>query len=63
MDAAGAALEVRDAAALGAAVESLLADPARRSRMVEAAARIAAAKARVLDETMAAIAPLLNARA
>jgi 3-deoxy-D-manno-octulosonic-acid transferase len=63
MDAAGAAIEVRDAAALGAAVEALLADPARRTQMIDAAARIAAAKARVLDETMAAIAPFLDARA
>jgi 3-deoxy-D-manno-octulosonic-acid transferase len=63
MDAAGAALEVRDAAALGTAVDSLLSDPARRAHMAEAASRVAAGKARVLDETLAAIAPFLDARA
>jgi 3-deoxy-D-manno-octulosonic-acid transferase len=63
MDEAGGALEVRDAAGLGEAVAALLADPARRARMTDAAARIAAGKARVLDEIMAAIAPYLDARA
>jgi 3-deoxy-D-manno-octulosonic-acid transferase len=63
MDEAGGALTVTDAASLGAAVDGLLADRARRTRMVEAAARIAAGKDRVLDEIMAALVPFLDARA
>lgn len=63
MDSAGAAMVVDDAASLADAVHGLLADPARRARMTEAASKLAAGKARVLDETIAALAPYLHARA
>jgi 3-deoxy-D-manno-octulosonic-acid transferase len=63
MDDAGGAVAVTDAASLAEAVHGLLADPARRARVNEAAAKVAAGKSRVLDETLAALAPFLDARA
>jgi 3-deoxy-D-manno-octulosonic-acid transferase len=63
MDDAGGAVAVTDAASLADAVHGLLSDPARRARVTEAAAKVAAGKSRVLDETLAALAPYLDARA
>lgn len=59
MAAAGAAIEVADAAALGVAVGRLLDDESERAQRIKAAQRFAGAEAHVLDQVMAAIAPYL----
>jgi 3-deoxy-D-manno-octulosonic-acid transferase len=60
MDAAGAALEVRDEAALATAVSALLRDPERSAGLAAAAAGIARSKAVILDNVMAEIEPFLG---
>jgi 3-deoxy-D-manno-octulosonic-acid transferase len=52
---AGGAEEVEDAAALASAIMALRKEPALRKRMVEAAARVAAAETAVLDHVLAAV--------
>jgi len=58
--AAGAAARVSDAASLAAAVAGLLDDPAARAQAIAAGRTFAAAQAGVLDEVVAALAPLLE---
>jgi hypothetical protein len=52
--------EVRDAAALTAAVERLLTDPALRARRGEAARAAAEEKRQVIDAVLAELAPFLD---
>ncbi len=60
MDEAGALLQVGGPAELTMAVADLLADPARRRAMAEAACAYARRQAGVLDRVMEVLAPLLN---
>ncbi|MCP5367020.1 MAG: 3-deoxy-D-manno-octulosonic acid transferase [Hyphomicrobiales bacterium] len=59
LEAAGAAQAVADEAALAAAVDRLLADPAERARRAAAGAAFATARSAVLDDVMAALEPFL----
>ncbi|WP_207478058.1 3-deoxy-D-manno-octulosonic acid transferase [Arenibaculum pallidiluteum] len=59
LEAERAALPVADAAALAAAVDRLLNDPAERARLSAGATRVAERNARVIDRVMEALAPLL----
>lgn len=61
LEQAGASRAVQDAATLADAVAALLADPAQRIGMAEAAARVAEAEAHVLDATLDELAPFLDA--
>jgi 3-deoxy-D-manno-octulosonic-acid transferase len=61
LHAAGAALEVTDAAGLAATVGALLDKPARRQAMGKAAQAAAEAQAGVVDGVMARLEPLLQA--
>ncbi|SDH34400.1 3-deoxy-D-manno-octulosonic acid transferase [Roseospirillum parvum] len=60
MDAAGAALEVADEAALAAALDRLLSDPEAVAGQGRAAAAWAAAEAQAVDRVEALLAPLLE---
>ena len=57
--AAGGALTIDDEDGLVTAVARLLADPTRRDAMAAAAARVATAKAEILDRVVATLEPLL----
>ncbi|MGQ9370382.1 3-deoxy-D-manno-octulosonic acid transferase [Azospirillum sp. ST 5-10] len=59
LEAAGGALALADAAALGDAVGRLLADAAARAAVVDGATRVTAENARIVDRAMAVLAPLL----
>ena len=61
LHAAGAALEVTDAAGLAATVGALLDKPARRQAMGKAAQAAAEAQSGVVDGVMARLEPLLQA--
>jgi 3-deoxy-D-manno-octulosonic-acid transferase len=60
LTASGGALRVADGAGLAEALGGLLADPARIDAMRRAAARWSAAEADVLNQVMAALAPILS---
>lgn len=60
MTKAGAAALVDDAAGLGATVDRLLADPAERQRLADAAAAFVAGRGRVLEAVLAELAPFLD---
>jgi 3-deoxy-D-manno-octulosonic-acid transferase len=61
LDEACGAATVADPTSLAAAVDALLADPGLRARSTAAAARIAEAQGKVLEDVMAALAPYLDA--
>jgi len=63
LDAAGAALTVRDAESLAATVARLLGDPGERIARANAASRIAASGNSTLDALLARLAPWLDALA
>jgi 3-deoxy-D-manno-octulosonic-acid transferase len=63
LDAAGAALTVRDAASLAAAVIHLLGDPVERARRIDAGAAVTAAGGAALDGVLRRLEPWLDALA
>jgi len=58
---AGATERVADAATLAAAISRLLDDPAARGAAIEAAARVAADNADVVDRVLEALRPFIDA--